>query len=428
MTRKIAVIGSGISGLTAAYLLQNHGTPLADGRPAFEVEIFESADRIGGHTATVPVAEAAQTLNIDTGFIVYNDWTYPNFIRLLDEIGVHTQPTNMSFSVSCANTGLEYSGNGIDTLFAQRRNVFNPAYLRMLWLIARFNKQAVAELEQGQLSSAMTLGQYLKMKDYSGLFVSHYLIPMCSAIWSASKQDVLDFPLVFFVNFFKNHGLLSITNRPQWRVIAGGSNQYLSPLSASFSDKIRLNSSIKYVLREDDGVTLAMRSGEQLNFDGVIFACHSDQALKLIANPSPSEASILAAIPYRNNRVVLHTDPNLLPKNRKTWAAWNYLLAEKDEGTAVLTYNMNILQSLESQSTYCVTLNAEERINPASILGTYDYAHPCFSLDAISAQGRWGEINGQNSTWYCGAYWANGFHEDGVVSAKRVANALGVQW
>ena len=314
----IAIIGSGISGLTTAYLLQKK----------HQVTVFESALRIGGHTATMQVPEGNSQRAIDTGFIVFNDWTYPNFIRLMDELGVASSPTEMSFSVSCQNTGLEYGGNNLNTLFAQRRNVFNWSYLGMLKDIMRFNKEAIQDLESGELEEGLSLGEYLQKKGYGARFASHYLIPMGSAIWSATLAEMMDFPLVFFVRFFKNHGLLSVNNRPQWRVIKGGSSAYLMPLIASFQDNIRTNSQIKKVVRLDDSVELHFAQGEVERYDQVVFACHSDQALALLDDASEAEQAILSAIPYRNNEVVLHTDTRLLPKAKLAWSSWNYHLAK----------------------------------------------------------------------------------------------------
>lgn len=415
---KIAIIGSGISGLTSAYLLQQK----------HDVTVFESAERIGGHTATVKVAEGNGSRAIDTGFIVFNDWTYPNFIRLMDELGVASTPTEMSFSVSCQRTGLEYGGNNLNTLFAQRRNLFNFSYLGMLKSIMRFNKEAIQDLDSGQLKEGVTLGEYLKEKGYGDMFASHYLIPMGSAIWSSTLDEMMDFPLVFFVRFFKNHGLLSVNNRPQWRVIKGGSSAYLKPLVMAFEDKIVLNARIKQVERLPGSVVLHFDEGKSQEFDQVVFACHSDEALAMLADPSHEETEILSAIPYRNNEVVLHTDASLLPKKQLAWSSWNYHLGKDQTKPATLSYNMNILQHFDSDTTYVVTLNQTDMIDPKTILGRFEYAHPTFSLAGIKAQDRWQEINGTNNTWFCGAYWRNGFHEDGCWSGVRVAQGLGVEW
>lgn len=412
---KVAIIGAGISGLTAAYYLRNN----------HEVEVLESAERIGGHTATVNVCVDGIDYAIDTGFIVYNDWTYPNFIKLLNELGVKSQPTEMSFSVSCDKSGLEYGGNNLNTLLAQRRNIFRPKFWRMVRDILRFNREAVEDLTEGRIDSEATLGQYLQDKGYSRGFIDDYLVPMGCAIWSSSTESMLNFPLLFFVRFFKNHGLLSVNHRPQWRVIAGGSSAYLAPLVNAIGSDIKTGVSIESVKRHANGVTVLFCNGESCEYDQVVFACHSDQALALLAEPSALESQILSAMPYQSNDVVLHTDETLLPKKKLAWSSWNYQLREKNQGRPILTYAMNILQGLESETNFCVTLNDTASIDPSKILGRYQYAHPVFSKESVAASERWSEINNSLSrTWFCGAYWANGFHEDGVVSGKRVADIL----
>jgi len=425
----IAIIGSGISGLSCAYLLNKQ----------HNVQVFESANRIGGHTATIDIKHEGKEYNIDTGFIVYNDWTYPNFIRLMETLNIQSKATEMSFSVSCQRTGLEYGGNNLDTLFAQRKNILNLPFLRMLKDILKFNKEAINDLESGHFNDSLTLGEYLKSKEYSAKFASHYLVPMGSAIWSSTLDEMLDFPIIFFVRFFKNHGLLSVNERPQWRVIKGGSSAYLQPLIEDFVGSIKTNTNIVSVERKKNGVFIKFREGSSENkrdspvkmerFDEVVFACHSDQALALLGkDASPLETKLLNKIPYRQNEVVLHTDETILPKNKKTWSSWNYHLGEDVTLPAALSYNMNILQGLESETTFIVTLNNTDRIDPQKILGTYHYSHPVFTLDGINTQKRWSEINGVNKTWFCGAYWHNGFHEDGCVSGIRVAEKLGVNW
>ncbi|MFT2111184.1 NAD(P)/FAD-dependent oxidoreductase [Marinomonas sp. 2405UD68-3] len=411
---KIAIIGAGISGLSSAYYLHAQ----------HDITVFESADRIGGHTATINVQYDGRDYSIDTGFIVYNDWTYPHFIELMDSLRVESKPTEMSFSVSCAQTGLEYGGNNLDTLFAQRRNVFNGSYLMMLKDIMDFNKSAIQDLDSGLLDEATTLGEYLQKKQYGKLFASHYLIPMGSAIWSSTLDEMLEFPLVFFVRFFKNHGLLSVNNRPQWRVIKGGSSAYLTPLTAGFRDRIKLNSQIQRVERHSNSVCLHFTEQLSEEFDQVIFACHSDQVLALLDDATEDEKDVLGAMPYRMNEVVLHTDDSILPKKKKAWSSWNYHLSGDSTRPATLSYNMNILQGIESDATFVVTLNDTASIDASCILGRYQYAHPVFTLDGIKAQQRWADINGVKRTWFCGAYWRNGFHEDGCMSGIRVANAL----
>ncbi len=412
----IAIIGSGIAGLTCAYLLNRQ----------HQITVFESSDWVGGHTHTVDVEVAGQQYAIDTGFIVFNDWTYPNFIRLLDQLGVASQPAEMSFSVHDPLSGCEYNGNNLNSLFAQRRNLFSPRFIGMLRDILRFNREALFDLEQQRIAADTTLGDYLRQRGYGQRFIDHYIVPMGAAIWSMSLADMLTFPLQFFVRFFKNHGLLSVNDRPQWRVITGGSRSYVAPLTASFAERIRLNCPVQKVERDAEGVTLHSAGGSE-RFDKVVFACHSDQALALLAAPSETEWKILSALRYADNDVVLHTDTRLLPQRRLAWASWNYRLGGTSEQPAAVTYNMNILQGIRSETTFCVSLNQTAAIDPSKILGRYRYAHPQFSLAGISAQARWQELCGAQHSYYCGAYWANGFHEDGVVSALRVARAFGEQ-
>ena len=411
---KIAIIGSGIAGLTSAYLLHRR----------HEITLFEASDWIGGHTHTVDVRLDGRDYAIDTGFIVFNDWTYPNFIRLLEQLGVASRPTEMSFSVHDPDSGCEYNGNNLNSLFAQRRNLLSPSFLGMLRDILRFNREALSDLAEERIGGDVTLGAYLARGRYGRRFVDHYIVPMGAAIWSMSLEDMLDFPLQFFVRFFKNHGLLSVNERPQWRVIEGGSRAYVAPLTASFRERIRLNCPVWRVERDDEGVSLLSPAGRE-RFDKVVFACHSDQALALLAAPTPSERQILGALRYAENDVVLHTDTRLLPRRPLAWASWNYRLGGPARQPAAVTYNMNILQGIEAPRTFCVSLNQTAAIDPAKILGRYNYAHPQYSLAGIAAQARWRELYGRRHSFYCGAYWANGFHEDGVVSALRVADAFG---
>jgi len=411
---KIAIIGSGIAGLTSAYLLNR----------SHDITVFEAGDWIGGHTHTVEVQVAGQRYAVDTGFIVFNDWTYPNFIRLLSQLGVGFKATEMSFSVSDPVSGVEYNGHSLNSLFAQRSNLVSPKFWSMVRDILRFNREALNDLNQQRIASDMTLGDYLKANGYSERFIQHYIVPMGAAIWSMSLNDMLGFPLQFFVRFFKNHGLLSVSDRPQWCVVEGGSSSYVAPLTESFKQHIRLNCAVTRVERDADGVTLHSAAGTE-RFDKVIFACHSDQALALLAEPSRIEKEILGALPYADNDVVLHTDTRLLPKRPLAWASWNYRLGGPVDQPAAVTYDMNILQGIQSDTTFCVSLNQTAAIDPSKILARYTYAHPQYSLAGMAAQARWEELLGANHSYFCGAYWANGFHEDGVVSALRVAREFG---
>ena len=411
---KIAIIGSGIAGLTSAYLLNR----------SHQITLFEAGDWVGGHTHTVDIEVDGRPYAIDTGFIVFNDWTYPNFIRLLGQLGVGYKATEMSFSVTDPHSGVEYNGHSLNSLFAQRRNLLSPKFLGMLRDILRFNREALDDLQQQRIDAATSLGDYLEQRGYGERFIQHYIVPMGAAIWSMSLADMLGFPLQFFVRFFNNHGLLSVSERPQWCVVEGGSRSYVAPLCSSFKQHIRLNCPVLRVERDEQGVTLHTRAGRQ-RFDKVVFACHSDQALALLADPSPAEQEILGALPYADNDVVLHSDTRLLPKRRLAWASWNYRLGGPVHQPAAVTYNMNILQGIHSDTTFCVSLNQTALIDPSKILARYCYAHPQYSLAGVAAQARWEELLGARHSYFCGAYWANGFHEDGVVSALRVARAFG---
>lgn len=414
---KIAIVGTGISGMVAAYLLHRD----------HEITVFEAGDHIGGHTNTVDVPVEGRRHAIDTGFIVFNDWTYPNFMALLQKLSVESQPSDMSFGVKCERTGLEYNGTSLNTLFAQRRNLLRPSFYRMIRDILRFNRESPELLTLPE--PGPSLGSYLETHRYSREFSEHYMVPMGAAIWSASHENMWKFPARYLVQFFKNHGMLSVDERPTWRVITGGSRRYAEKLIAPFHHRIHLNSPVESMTRFPGYVEIrAKMQGcdyRALRFDHAIIATHSDQALSILADPSPTEKEVLGAIHYQENEAVLHTDTSLLPKRKLAWAAWNYHLLGDQPDRAVLTYHMNKLQSLTAPCEFCVTLNHTHAINPATILRRITYHHPVYSPEAVAAQERHAEINGVNRTSYCGAYWGFGFHEDGVNSALAVCKPFG---
>ncbi|MFD1008306.1 MULTISPECIES: NAD(P)/FAD-dependent oxidoreductase [Oceanisphaera] len=411
---KIAIVGSGISGLTCAWLLsQQH-----------QVTVFEANDYLGGHTATVDIELGGKTMAVDTGFIVFNDRTYPLFQRLLARIGVGAQPTEMSFSVHQAQTGLEYNGHTLGSMFAQRTNLFSLKFYGFLAEIVRFNLLCKKVLKTDELSNTDTLGDFLEQYGFSDFFISHYILPMVAAIWSSSLADSRDFPLAFFLRFFNHHGLLNLIDRPQWYVVQGGSRSYIPALIASVND-IRLSTPILGIRRHPTGVILTTAAGEEA-FDEVILACHSDQSRRLLTDATDAEQAVLAGLAYRDNEVVLHTDTRLLPTEQRAWASWNYWLDGRDNALPAVTYNMNILQGIESTQTLCVTLNRGDAIAPEKVLRRFTYAHPVYNQAAIASQARRREICGQQHTHFCGAYWYNGFHEDGVKSALDVCARFGI--
>jgi len=402
---KIAIIGSGIAGLTAAYRL--HKT--------HEIMVFEANSYIGGHTNTIDVEAEGRNFAVDTGFIVFNDWTYPNFISLLDELGVASQPSSMGFSVKCEETGLEYCGSSLNGLFGQRKNMVNPSFYKMLYDIFRFNRIGKKFVDSGDVSC--TLGDFLNKYGLGKRFREHYLIPMGAAIWSTDPLKMFDYPAYTFLRFLNNHGLLNINDRPQWRVITGGSREYVKEMSSGFCQNIHLNTAVQAVTRYEDHCELKLVNGEVVHCDQVFFACHSDQALDLLTDARPNEHEILSAIPYQENSAVLHTDQSALPRRKNCWAAWNYQITSSLCDRVVLTYNMNILQSLSAQQTFCVSLNYPGVLSQNQTIRRIIYHHPVFSKKGIEAQSRHHEISGHNRTNYCGAYWRYGFHEDGVISA-----------
>lgn len=410
--QRIAVIGSGVAGLVAAHLLsQRH-----------DVIVFEADGRVGGHTHTVRVQQGGREFAVDTGFIVYNERNYPGFSRLLQRLGVASQPTSMSFSVHCERSGLEYNGSSLDQLFAQRSNLLRPRFWRMLWHICRFNREALAVLQDERSPS---LQELLQERRYGREFEAHYLLPMGAAIWSCEARQLLQMPGRFFVQFFHNHGMLQVRGRPQWRVIQGGSSNYLGPLCAPFAAGIRLRTPVLGLWRRPDGVALKLPGEPEVAFDAAVVATHSDQALRLLHQPTPAEQRVLSAIRYQPNDVVLHTDTSLLPERRRAWAAWNYRIPASPKDRVAVTYCMNLLQGLPLQPTFCVTLNQTERIAEADKLQQFRYDHPVFDAAAVAAQGELPKLQGDGGVYYCGAWCGNGFHEDGVQSALGVAAAFG---
>lgn len=402
---KIAIIGSGIAGNVAAYHLNRE----------HEITVFEADDYVGGHSNTLEMQSEVGPVFLDTGFMVFNDRTYPNFLHLMDELDVGARESEMSFSVQCKKTGLEYNGSNLNGLFAQRSNLLRPSFYRMIRDILRFNREALPFMETG--TSDMSLGDYLDQQGYSTQFAEQYLIPMGAAIWSAEPEMMRRMPAQFFIRFFDNHGLLSLENRPQWKVIEGGSQAYVRKLVAGHENRIRLSCPVQSVTREADRVLIKTAYSEPESFDCVFFACHSDQALEMLDEPTGTEREVLGAIPYQNNEVILHSDHSLMPRKRAAWASWNYHVPTGGDGRASLTYHLNRLHSLGCKRQFFVTLNSGQDIRPELIIKRYNYTHPVFTLEGIDAQARQEELNGQNRSFFCGAYWRNGFHEDGVVSA-----------
>lgn len=408
---RIAIIGAGISGLTCASLLAG----------AHDLTVFEANDYIGGHTHTVDVELDGQRHAIDTGFIVFNDTNYPNFERLLDEIGVGWQPSNMSFSVSDETGDFEYSSTSPNGLYAKRGHLLDPRFHRMVADLLRFNREIRPLI--GTNGDGPSLAEFLTDGGYSDRFVERLIVPQASAVWSAAPGQMASFPAGFMASFFDNHGMLRFTNRPKWRTVKGGSFSYVRALSAPFADRIHAGSPVRSITRHDDRIELATDSSGPLEFDQVVIATHSDQALAMLADPTAAEREILGAIPYQANEAVLHTDRAMLPKRRRAWASWNFHLLPDPPARTTLTYHMNRLQALDSDVDFCVTLNRSEAIEPAKVIKRIDYSHPVYTAAGMSAQKRRPEISGER-THYCGAYWGWGFHEDGVLSAIQACKAF----
>jgi predicted NAD/FAD-binding protein len=412
--QRIAVIGAGISGLTAAYLLSR----------AHEVTVFEANDYAGGHTHTIPVETPDGRCNVDTGFIVYNDRTYPNFIALLTQLGVAGQRTGMSFSVRNERSGIEYRASTLNGLFAQRRNLLNPRMYRLIAEILRFGRQSPRLLEEDDTDTS--LSEYLQSEHYSEFFITHFIVPMGAAIWSSSIAAMMAFPASFFIRFFHNHGFLNALDKPHWCVIKGGSWNYVAPLSAPYREQLHLNAPVAAITRRENGVEIRPRGSGALPFDQVVIAAHSDQALRMLTDPDEHETRVLGALPYQANETVLHSDTSLMPRARRAWASWNYHMHGGMHEPVAVSYNMNILQSLDFRRDFIVTLNAKAEIDRAKIIAEMLYHHPLFTREGVRCQDQQDELNGRRRTWFCGAYWRYGFHEDGVVSALNVCRRFGI--
>ena len=410
--KRIAVIGTGIAGLAAAERLCR----------AHDITVFEAEDRIGGHTHTVDVETPNGRLAIDTGFIVCNDRTYPGLLALLARLQVPLRPSTMSFSVRCERTGLEYNGGTFGQLFAQRRNLLRPSFWGMLRDILRFHREA-----EHFAATDATLGDVLQQGRFGRAFAEHYLVPMMAAIWSAEPARLLAMPARFFVRFFRNHGMLSVNDRPQWFTVVGGSRSYLAPLTAPFRERIRLRASVQALRRQGDGVLVTVAGQPEERFDGAVVATHSDQALAMLRDASPAESAMLGAIPYQENEVVLHHDASLLPRRRRAWAAWNYHLPVQPQARATVTYCMNLLQGLSGPTIYNVTLNRSDAIDPTKVLRRFVYHHPVFDDAGVRAQAQVADVSGRGRIWWCGAWCGFGFHEDGVQAALRVAGDFGLE-
>ncbi len=414
---RIAVIGSGISGNSAAWALSS----------SHDVILYEKRLRPGGHSATEDIDYDGARICVDTGFIVYNELNYPNFTELLDHLGVATEASDMSFALSADGGKLEWSGESLRTIFAQRKNLVSPRFLRMLNDILRFNRTAVDHLGNGALAG-VSLGDYLSRERYSAGFVNDYLLAMGAAIWSTPINEMRSYPAESFVAFFENHRLLSL-ERPVWRTVSGGSRSYVQRLLAPLRDKVRLGTPVTRILRRDSEVLVTDASGNTDVFDHVVLASHTDQSLALLGDPTPQERDILGAMRYRPNEVYLHRDENLMPKRKNVWASWNYM-SDRDAGETrdvTVSYWMNRLQNIDPAKPLFVTLNPFQAPREDKTFAKYVYDHPQFDAAALAAKKRLGEIQGVGNTWYCGAWRGHGFHEDGLASGLDVAKALGAQ-
>lgn len=408
---KIAIVGAGVSGLVCAHRL----------RAAHDVTLYESAERLGGHANTAAVVVGGRSVPVDTGFIVYNESNYPLFAALLAELGVRTAPTEMSFSFRDDRDGFEFGGKTLAGLFARRRNLLRPSHYAMLRDIRRFGP--IARATAARATDDTTIGEFLESAPLSRAFAERYLLPMAGAIWSATPGRIRLFPLRAFVSFFENHGMLEPWRAPTWRYVVGGSKHYVDAIAAGLRGCVRLGHPVESVARDGRGVEI-VSNGRAERFDHAVLACHSDQALSVLADADDAEREILGAIAYQANAATLHTDAGPLPRRRAARAAWNFHTAGDDPARVSVTYNMNILQRLDAATPINITLNADGLIDPAKIVARYVYHHPVYDAAAFAAQKRWAEISGVRRTHFAGAYWGYGFHEDGVRSAARVCAAI----
>jgi predicted NAD/FAD-binding protein len=409
---KIAIVGAGVSGLVCAHLLAER----------HDITLFEASRHPGGHVNTVRVDTENETHRVDTGFIVLNDRTYPGFERLLARLGVATQPSDMSFSVS-DGAGFEYNGASPNGLFACRLNVARPSFHRMVRDLLRFNREAASLI--GLNGTGPSLGEFLDDGGYSPQFVKQLIVPQASAVWSADPTSVWQFPAGMLAEFFANHGMFGLSGRPNWLTVKGGSDTYVEAIAKPLGERLRLSTPVRRLERQDDGVDVMPAGAEAERYDEVIVATHSDQALRMLADPSVAEAEVLGAIPYQPNEAVLHTDRSLLPRRRRAWASWNFHLRDEPVDRTTVTYHMNRLQSLRAERELCVTLNQADAIDPSKVIQVIPYEHPVYTPAGLAAQRRWKEVSGVRRTHYCGAYWGYGFHEDGVASALRVCAVFG---
>lgn len=414
---KIAIVGSGIAGMTCGHYLADH----------HEVHLFEADGRIGGHTHTHEVEADSGKYLVDTGFIVHNTKNYPNFIKLMKKLGVEARDSEMSFSVKAESPDLEYNGTTLNSMFAQRRNLLRPSFYRMIRDILRFNKEATDYYQKVKdaIIEEKTLEEFLRMNRYSTEFTEHYIMPMGAAIWSASREEMKQFPLNYFVRFFHHHGLLQVNDRPQWRTLVNGSKSYIPAITANYAQNIHLNSPVQSVRRKPNTIEV-VTGGRTLEFDQVIFASHANQTMKILETPTPEETRIMGRFNYRPNDILLHTDTSVLPKRKLAHASWNYYLPRSLRERVAVTYHMNILQGIKSPESFLVSLNMDDFIDPKKVIKSIPYSHPVYDMNSVTSQNQWSEISGADRIHFCGAYWGNGFHEDGVKSAVKVVEKLGI--